>query len=100
MAVRALEVKATLLAALRPVLIVAAPPLVWRGLRPSLRRGLPVFLAPEQRPVEERPGAPEGLDPASGCEIGPKHSAAVAQEDAETERLSVSGGETEVDVEV
>src|SRR6516165_10383809 len=54
------------LTALRAVLIVAPPPRVWRGLRPALRGVLPVFLAPERRQVEERPGIPEGLDPSSG----------------------------------
>src|SRR5512145_2387254 len=87
-------------AALCAVLIVAPPPLVRRALRPALRRVLPVLLAAERRQVEERPGTPERLDPASGREIRPKDRAAVAQEDAEAERLSLVGGEPEVDVEV
>src|SRR5262245_38494062 len=85
---------------LRAVFIVAPPPLVWRSLWPALRGVFPVFLAPERRQVEERPSTPERLDPASGCEVGPKHPGTVAQEDAETERLPLGSGETEVDVEV
>src|SRR5262249_31423167 len=85
--------------ALRAVLVVPPPPPVRRGLRPALRGVLPVLLAPERRQVEERPGTPEGLDPASGREIGAEDPAVVAQEDAEAERLSVVGGEAEVDVE-
>src|SRR5262249_7030975 len=93
-------VTAQALAALRVVLIVAPPPLIWRGLRPALRGGLPVFLAPERGQVEKGPGASEGLDPASAREIRAKHPPAVAQEDTEAERLARVGGETEVDVEV
>src|SRR6185436_1077650 len=71
------------------VFVVAAPPLVRLGLRIAGRRVRPLFLAPERREVEEGPHAAEGLDAAGRREVGAKDVVAVAQEDAEAERLAV-----------
>src|ERR1700716_3214701 len=82
------------------VLVVAAPPLIRRGLRPALRRILPVFLPAERRQVQEGPGATERLDASPGSEVGAIDVVAIAEEDAETEGLACVARDTEVDVEV
>src|SRR5262245_5614121 len=71
------------------VLVVAAPPLVGRALRPPLGRVLPGLLAAEGRQVEEGPHAAEPLHPAPGREVGAEHAVTVAQEHAEAEHLAV-----------
>src|SRR5262245_41453170 len=71
------------------VLVVAAPPLVGRALRPSFGRVLPGLLAAERRQIEQGPHAAEPLHPAPAREVGAEHAAAVAQEHAEAEHLTV-----------
>src|SRR5919198_1562666 len=90
------------------VLVVPAPPLVRRALRVTGRRVLPVLLPAERRQVEERPDAAERLHAALRREVGATDLVAVAEEDAEAERLAVLvlrrvgrlEARSEVDVEV
>jgi hypothetical protein len=77
---------------------VAAPPHIRRGLGRALGRILPVLLPAERRQIQEGPGAAQRLDAAPGSEIGAKDPLAIAQEDAEAERLACVGRETEVDI--
>src|SRR6185295_12416339 len=71
------------------VLVVAPPPFVRRGLRPSFGRALPCLLPAVGREIQQRPHAAEPLHPARGGEIGAEHAGAVAQEDAEAVLLAV-----------
>src|SRR5690606_5219877 len=68
---------------------MAAPPLIGRRLRPSVRRLLPRLLAAVGHQIEEGPRAAETLHAASLREVGAEHAVAVAQEHAEAELLAV-----------
>src|SRR5919106_4225517 len=82
------------------VLVMAAPPLVRRGLRIARRRVLPVLLPAEGCQVEEGPDAAERLDAAPGREVRAIDVVAVAEEDAEAESLARVSRDAEVGVEV
>src|ERR1043166_5985916 len=60
--------------------VVPVPPLVRRGLRVTLRRVLPLLLAPERSDVEIVPGTSHLLVAAVVDEIGPEHPLTIADE--------------------
>src|SRR5829696_1160974 len=62
------------------VRVVVVPPLVRRGLRVSVRRVLPLLLAPECGDVEIAPGAAQLLVAAVVDEVGAEDLIAVADE--------------------
>src|SRR5438132_12753069 len=62
--------------------VVPDPPLVRRGLWITLRRVLPLLLAPERRDIEVVPGIPHLLVAAVVDEAGAEQAVAVADERA------------------
>src|SRR4030095_10557621 len=62
------------------IFVVADPPLISAGLRTTLRRVLPLFLAAERSDVEVVPSAPHLLIAAVVNKVGAKHAVAVADE--------------------
>src|SRR5213082_3616609 len=60
--------------------VVPDPPLVRRGLWITLRRVLPLLLAPERSDIEVVPGIPHLLVAAVVDEVGAEHAVAVADE--------------------
>src|SRR5439155_19176959 len=60
--------------------VVPDPPLVRRGLWITLRRILPLLLAPERSDIEVVPGIPHLLVAAVVDEVGAEHLVAVADE--------------------
>src|SRR5690242_20971708 len=62
------------------VCVVPVPPLVGSGLRITLRRILPVLLAPECGHIEKAPGRSQRLVAAVVDEVGAEHAVAVVDE--------------------
>src|SRR5947199_3168149 len=60
--------------------VVPDPPLVRRSLGVTLRRVLPLLLAPKRSDVEVVPGVPHLLVAAVVDEVGAEHAVAVADE--------------------
>ena len=87
-------------AALSVIFIVTPPPFVWRGLRPTGRRNLPIFLPAKWRQIQEGPDASQCLDAPPVCKIGAKNFRPIAEKDTQAECFTFLGAHAEIFVEV
>src|SRR6476646_3059529 len=76
--------------------VVPDPPFIWRSLRISFRRVLPLFLTPECSQIKVAPSAPHGLVATVVDEVGAEHAVAGADERVRTVPLVYA----EVSIEV
>src|SRR5215831_6752249 len=71
------------------IFVVLPPPVIGRGLRPSLRRGLPCLLSPKRCKVEQVEIDAQPVDAARIREIRAMHAVAIAEKDTEPVRLPI-----------
>lgn len=82
------------------VFVMEAPPLIPRGLRPSLRRVLPVFLPAERCHVKPVVRAEKNVGPAVRCVVSVKDVVVIPKEDTHTTLLATFVGGPKVVVEI